>query len=335
MKKLLCLLFALLLPLCALAEMTGPAGETLPGEPQWQAYMRLNTRIRKAKDLNSRDWLGLIPENALVDVYSLDGDWCVVKYGEDVGYVPHDRLYQFYRLTEAPLPGTTMLEGIATLTREVFLAVDGYSGNTLHAGDILCTREIGIVPMMRYRAQLPMGSYTFTPFVKAAEAQAGDAIYGFTTFYNNSLGGKYPENRNFNIEEAVRRLQGIVLQPGEKFSFNQYCGPYNKSNGYMYAKNVSRDGYGYGGGVCQVSTTIFGAIQEIRVTLDEWQLHSYNGVKYVPRNLDAAVASTRDFSFYNNEAFPLEMQVMAQNGVLTVIFRRANESAVSQEGQSE
>ena len=33
MKKLLCLLFALLLPLCALAEMTGPAGETLPGEP--------------------------------------------------------------------------------------------------------------------------------------------------------------------------------------------------------------------------------------------------------------------------------------------------------------
>ena len=103
----------------------------------------------------------------------------------------------------------------------------------------------------------------------------------------------------------------------------------------MYAKNVSKDGYGYGGGVCQVSTTIFGAIQEVRVKLDEWQLHSYNGVKYVPRNLDAAVASTRDFSFYNNEAFPLEMQVMAQNGVLTVIFRRADESAHSQEGQGE
>ena len=159
MKKLLCMLLALLMPLCALAEMTGPTGETLPGEPQWQAYMRLDTRIRKVKDLNSRDWLGLIPENALVDVYALDGDWCVVKYGTDVGYVPHDRLYQFYRLTEAPLPGTTLLEGVATMTRDVFLAVDGYSGNTLHAGDILCTREIGILPMMRYRAQLPMGSY--------------------------------------------------------------------------------------------------------------------------------------------------------------------------------
>lgn len=325
MKKLLCMLLALLLPLCALAELTGPAGEALPGEPQWQAYMRLDTRIRKVKDLNSRDWLGLIPENALVDVYTVDGDWCIVKYGEDVGYVPHDRLYQFYRLTEAPLPGTTQLEGVATMTRDVFLAVEGYSGNTLHAGDILCTRAIGTFPMMRYQAQLPMGSFNFVPFVKAEEARVGDAIYGFTTFYNGSLGGKYPEHRNFNVEEAVRRLQGIIIQPGEKFSFNQHCGPYNKSNGYMYAKNVSRDGYGYGGGVCQVSTTIFGAIQGVHVTLEEWQLHSYNGVKYVPRNLDAAVANARDFSFYNNEAFPLEMQVMAQDGVLTVIFRRAAE----------
>ena len=322
MKKFLCMLLALLLPLCTLAE-TAASDTALPDEPQWQAYMRLDTRIRKVKDLNSRDWLGLIPENALVDVCAIDGDWCVVKYGGEIGYVPHDRLYQFYRLTDAPLPGTTQLEGIATMTREVFLAVDGYSGNTLHVGDILCAREIGILPMMRYRVQLPMGSYTFVPFVKAEEAQVGDAIYGFTTFYGDSLGGKYPENRSFNIEEAVRRLQGIVLQPGEKFSFNQYCGPYTKNNGYKYAKNVSQDGYGYGGGVCQVSTTIFGAVQGISVTLDEWQLHSYTGVKYVPRNLDAAVSSTRDFSFYNQEAFPLVMQVMAQNGVLTVIFRRA------------
>lgn len=321
MKKLLCLLLLLLLPLCASAEGVGPAGESLPDEPQWQAYMRLDTRIRKVKDLSSRDWLGLVPENALVDVFTVDGDWCICRYGEDVGYIPHDRLYQFYRLTDVPLPGSTVIEGIATMTQEVFLAVDGYSGNTLHAGDILCTRSIGIVPMMRYQVQLPMNAYTFEPFVSAEESRPGDAIYGFTTFYNDSLGGKYPEARNFNIEEAVRRLQGITLRPGEKFSFNQYCGPYNMSNGYKYAKNISRDGYGYGGGVCQVSTTIFNAIQEINVTLDEWQLHSYNGVKYVPRNLDAAVASTRDFSFYNNEDFPLEMQVMAQNGVLTVIFR--------------
>lgn len=319
MKKLLLLL--MLLPLFALAETTGPVEEQPLGDPQWQAYIRLNTRIRKVKDMDSRDWLGMIPEMTLVDVYALEDDWCLVKYGEDVGYVPHERLYQFYRLTEAPLPGATQLEGVATMNREVFLTVDGYTGNTLKPGDILCTRETGLLPMMRYKVQLPMGAYAFEPFVPAEESKPGDAIYGFTTFYNESLGGKYPENRDFNLEEAVRRLQGIVLLPGEKFSFNQYCGPYEKSNGYLYAKNISREGYGYGGGVCQVSTTIFGAIQEVDVTLDEWQLHSYTGVKYVPRNLDAAVASSRDFSFYNNEAFPLEMQLLAQDGVLTVIIR--------------
>ena len=326
MKKLLCLLLALL-PLCALAELTGPSGEALPEEPQWQAYIRLDTRIRKVKDENSRDWLGLIPENTLVDVYALDGDWCIVKYGEDVGYVAHDRLYQFYRLTDAPLPGTTQLEGIAVLNQEIFLAVDGYSGNTLQPGTALCAREIGILPMMRYRVQLPFGSFSFTPFVSAEEAVPGDVLYGFTTFYNDSLAGKYPANREYNILLAVERLQGITIAPGEKFSFNEHCGPYTKANGYKYAKNVSKDGYGYGGGVCQVSTTIFGAIQGLHITLDEWQLHSYTGVKYVPRNLDAAVSSTRDFSFYNSEAFPLEMRVTAEDGVLTVLFCRGEDAA--------
>lgn len=325
MKKFLCLLLVMLLPVCVTAENVGPAGEILPDEPQWQAYMRLDTRIRKVKDINSRDWLGLIPENALVDVFSLDGDWCICKFGDDVGYIPHDRLYQFYRLTEIPLPSSTVIEGVATMQKEVYLTVGDYTGNTLQPGNILCTRKLGIVPMMRDKAQLPAGSFSFVPFVKAEESVPGDAIYGFTTFYNDSLGGKYPENRDYNIELAVQRLQNVVIQPGEKFSFNLYCGPYTENNGYKYAKNISKDGYGYGGGVCQVSTTIFNAIQEISHTLDEWQLHSYVGVKYVPRNLDAAVASSRDFSFYNNEDFPLEMQIMTQEGVLTVIFRHAAE----------
>lgn len=323
MRRILCILMLLLLPLHAGAELVGPSGETLPDEPQWQAYMRINTRIRRVKDLDSRDWLGLIPEAALVDVYAVGEEWCIVGYGEDVGYVPYDRLYQFYRLTDAPLPGTTILEGVATMKREVFLEADGYSGNKLCAGDILCTRATGIVPMMRYRVQLPADSFTFEAFVSPGAAEPGDAVYGFTTFYNADLGGKNPENRDFNIALAVERLQGVVIEPGGKFSFNAYCGPYKKNNGYRYAKNVSDDGYGYGGGVCQVSTTIFNAIQGISCTLDEWQLHSYTGVKYVPRNLDAAVSSTRDFSFYNNEAYALSMETYAQSGVLTVIFRRA------------
>ena len=324
MKRLLCLLLMMLLPAAALA-LTGPQGEELPDAPLWQAKIRMETRLRTVKDLESRAWLGKVPEDALLDVYAVEEEWCVCGYNGEIGYIPWDRLYQFYRLGEEPLPGTTVLEGVATMTRDVFLTVEGYDGNTLHTGDVLCIRHTGRVPMMHDHAQLAWDSFTYEPFVPAEEAQAGDALYGFTTFYNDSMGGKYPENRAFNIEEAVRRLQGVVIQPGEKFSFNQYCGPYTEENGYKYAKNISNEGYGYGGGVCQVSTTIFNAVQEVAHTFDEWYVHSYWGVAYVPRTLDAAVSSARDFSFYNNEDFPVAMESFAQDGVLTVVFRRAAE----------
>lgn len=326
MKKLLLILLILLLPAIVLADDLSYIAEELPDAPQWTAEVRVLTRIRRVKDMNSKNWLGRVPANAVVNVYLWTEDWCVVEYKGDTGYFPTDRLWAFRQLTDALLPASTPVEGVATMTQDVFLEVAKYSGNTAKVGDILCVQENGLVPMMRLTTSLPEGSFTFEPFVNVEDSQPGDPIYGFTTFYNEDLGGRLPENRAFNIELAVERLQGVTIKPGEKFSFNALCGPYKKSNGYKKAKNVSNDGYGYGGGVCQVSTTIFCAIGGIDYTLDEWQLHSYAGVKYVPRNLDAAVASSRDFSFYNNEAIPLKMEVMAQDGVLTVIFRNGLES---------
>lgn len=327
MKRLISLLLILLLclPCMAGAEELSYIEEDIPSEPQWTAILRVQTRLRRVKDMNSRDWMSRAEPDDVLDVYYWTEEWCVCGFNGDIGYVPTDRLTEFRSLTGALLPGSTPLDGIATMTQDVFLEVSKYSGNDVRVGDLLCVQESGLVPMMRLTTTLPEGSFTFEPFVPAKEAQPGDAVYGFTTFYNKSLGGSRPANRDFNIELAVERLQGVTIQPGGKFSFNEYCGPYKKSNGYAYAKNVSQDGYGYGGGVCQVSTTIFCAIGGIDYTLDEWQLHSYAGVKYVPRNLDAAVASSRDFSFYNNEAYALDMQVLAQDGVLTVILRRSAE----------
>lgn len=323
MKKLLSLLLLLLLPMIAMAEADlSYIEEELPDAPLWTAEMRQLTRMRKVKNMRSEDWLGRVPEEAVVNVYAYLGDWCVCEYKGDIGYLPYERLWNFRKIADIPLPMAIPVEGIATMLEDYFMLVEKYPGNTLKAGDLVCCQEDGTVPMMRLSAELPEGAFAFEPFVAPEEAKPGDALYGFTTFYGESLGGRLPENRDFNIELAIERLQGVVVEPGGTFSFNQYCGPYKKSNGYMKAKNVSQDGYGYGGGVCQVSTTIFNAIQQLDYSLVEWQLHTYAGVKYAPRNMDAAVASSRDFSFVNNHDFPLEMTVMSQEGVLTVVFRR-------------
>lgn len=325
MKKLLLFLLLLILPLAVAAEELSYIQEEIPDTPQWTAEMRMETRIRKVKDMDSRKWLGLVPKGAVVNVYLWTKDWCVCEYKGDIGYLPSGRLWAYRKLTDALLPGSTPVEGIATMTSEVSLSVKKYSGNKLKPGDVLCVQESGLVPMMHLTTTLPEGSFTFEPFVSTEQAKPGDAVYGFTTFYNDDLGGKLPDNRDFNIALAVERLQGVVIPAGGTFSFNAYCGPYKQENGYLKAKNVSSDGYGFGGGVCQVSTTIFCAIGGIDYTLEAWQLHSFYGVKYVPRNLDAAVSSIRDFSFVNNEAFPLEMQIFNDNGALTVILRRAAE----------
>lgn len=320
--KRMLLLVLLLIPLTACA-LTGPGGEALPDAPLWQAKIRMETRLRTVRDMDSKAWLGKVPEDGLLDVYAVEGDWCICGYNGEIGYIPYDRLYQFYKLTQEPLPGASVVEGVATMVRGAFLAVEGYSGNSLQPGDQLCVRRTGLVPMMHDHAQLACSGHTYEPFVSTEAAEPGDALYGFTTFYNEDLAGRYPENRAFNIEEAARRLQGVVIPSGEKFSFNAYCGPYTEENGYKLARNISDDGYGYGGGVCQVSTTIFQAVQGLDVRFDEWYVHSYWGIRYVPRTLDAAVSSARDFSFYNMEPYAVEMYTLAQDGVLTVIFRRA------------
>ena len=75
----------------------------------------------------------------------------------------------------------------------------------------------------------------------------------------------------------------------------------------------------------QVSTTIFQAVQGLNVELTEWYVHSYAGVKYARRNHDCAVATWKDFRFVSYYDFPIEMQVYAQDGVLTCVFRRGGE----------
>ena len=82
---------------------------------------------------------------------------------------------------------------------------------------------------------------------------------------------------------------------------------------------------GVSGGVCQVSTTIYQAVQGLNVELTEWYVHSYAGVKYARRNHDCAVATWKDFRFVSWYEFPIEMTVMAQDGVLTCVFRRGGE----------
>lgn len=123
------------------------------------------------------------------------------------------------------------------------------------------------------------------------------------------------ESRINNIDLAADRINCYKLAPGEEFSFNRVVGKRTEAKGYEEAPIIIRTedgpkkGYGVGGGVCQLSTTIFNAVEESGLEVTERHIHSKN-VGYVPRGEDATVSYGKvDFKFRNNRSCPIMIRV--------------------------
>lgn len=119
----------------------------------------------------------------------------------------------------------------------------------------------------------------------------------FSTKFSTSS----PERKN-NIRLALSKFDGLVLEEGEILSFNKTTGIRNESNGYMAAKIISNGTFvdGFGGGVCQVSTTIYNACLLSGLEILEVHNHSLP-VSYVEPSFDAMVNSgSSDLLIRNN-----------------------------------
>lgn len=130
------------------------------------------------------------------------------------------------------------------------------------------------------------------------------------------------ENRYNNIKIVSDRLNGYVLKPGATFSFNEVCGPYGQSDGFLEATILLSDGTsskGYGGGVCQLSSTVYNAVKTLNIDITERHHHSAP-VAYVPENEDATVSlqSDLDFKFVNKGSTPIKFRTAYDPNNLTV-----------------
>ena len=122
----------------------------------------------------------------------------------------------------------------------------------------------------------------------------------FTTSFKGSTLGR--KNRVNNMALAVERINGVVLAPGEEFSMNETILDRNKENGYYLAPAIRNGTYEkeYGGGVCQVSSTLFNAVMMADLTVTERHHHSWP-MTYVPIGRDATISTGyKDFKFVND-----------------------------------
>lgn len=131
------------------------------------------------------------------------------------------------------------------------------------------------------------------------------------------------ENRAHNIRLASGRISGVMVRPGEEFSFNEVVGPRTREFGFREAPEIVEDDFrpGIGGGVCQVSSTLYNAALLANMRITARQNHS-RLTGYVPPGRDATVYyGSQDLRFRNVGSAPvLILSEVAGSGLTVSIF---------------
>lgn len=133
-----------------------------------------------------------------------------------------------------------------------------------------------------------------------------DLLGSYTTYYKTSSA-----SRVANVENGTRLVSNITLYPGETFSMLSLVTPFTEANGYKmagsYLNGMVVDSLG--GGICQVSTTLYNAVLRAELEISERSSHSMS-VAYVPLSADAAIAESagKDFCFVNNTDAPIYIE---------------------------
>lgn len=135
--------------------------------------------------------------------------------------------------------------------------------------------------------------------------------------YSTTGGGS--EGRRTNIALAVKACNGVILLPGETFSYNDVLGERTADKGYQPAGAYS-DGEvveQLGGGICQVSSTLFSAVLHTDLEIVSRANHSMP-VSYLPMGMDATVSwGGPEFKFKNNFSYPIKISASYSGGTIT------------------
>lgn len=126
--------------------------------------------------------------------------------------------------------------------------------------------------------------------------------------------------RKHNIKKAAEALNGVFIDAGGEFSFNRTVGERTEKNGYKKAKIIVNGRFvdGVGGGVCQVSTTLYNALLLGGIKITEYHAHSLP-VSYIAPSFDAMVNSgSADLRFVNNTHNPLILYAAADDAQITI-----------------
>lgn len=185
----------------------------------------------------------------------------------------------------------------------------GWAKNGQAAGTTKCSYklqaiQIKIVPKGTAAPGSNSNYYKDTQYIRM--------LARFSTVSTNDANGFY------NMSRALSSFNGVVVNPGQTLSFFGVAGPCGQAQGYRPGGVVG--GIGYGGGICQASTTLYGGAIRAGMTIIERNNHTIAST-YVPRGLDAMVSyGDSDLKFRNDLGFPVTIKTYTVGNTLYVEF---------------
>ena len=273
-----------------------------------------------------------LPKGQNLTITTKNGTWLKVKAGNQDGWVhsdwvkvtdsnPKSTSTSSQSLTSTPpyrISGTTterlnMRKGAGTIYKIIKTLPKGQQFTVISQSGV----------WLNVKAENQEG-WVHSDWVNLTASNNSTILPQFNTSIGSAI-SSYPTNdkaRSQNVELAASRINGVIINPGDSFSFTKLTGPVTEKNGYKLA-TVFSDGQlakGIGGGICQVSSTIYWAQLRSGILPLERKSHS-RAVGYVPLGLDATMwEGSIDYRFKNTTSYPIQLHITAQNGILTIEF---------------
>ena len=309
------------------------------GKPRILYTGRANISMRKrGRPDKDSEAIGQLKERELVQIFGFDQYW-LFCWDDEKGlpfYVGRHNVVEIEPASLSVMPyGVVRNAFVAVTATETALrqapsesaeAIDSYPANT-RLSFWLIEDGWAVVPYKRQVGYMYLGDMAeLTPVSPTVDyAQDGDIIAAFTTFYSVKQ-TELNIGRMENIRVGCMYI-GKTYQPGEEVNCNNTMGPYNRARGYMPSPVLIDGGTvaGYGGGTCQVSTTLYNVLLQLPegMTIVYRRPHGPGGASYAPHGVDAAVGNINlNLVFRNDYNFPITVDCTAQNGSLCICIRK-------------